>query len=264
VGRTPTHPRPPIVAVARNPSNARRFDGTRPTQPPPPARPPASRRSPPPRPAGRAERAPEPRHRRPAPPRPVPAAQDRRSGHCRPAGRTPRRQPRPAAGPHGRDHQDHAPASHGQQDPRRRTAARARKTEPGPKARRSSAKPQARQAGQPTGVRPESGTPQIKNGHKAQTVAGQYRGSDVPGFRIISVTSLTRDYPGTVTGLRNHLTNRTVAPPSSPRRLLGPGRRRSEAGWAAVRLIRSRSAARRWPGRADGRPGRPPRARSRR
>src|ERR1039458_10422528 len=80
-----------------------------------------------------------------------------------------------------------------------------------PKARHSTGKLQARQAAPASGVRPESGTPVRKIGHKTHTGTIQFPHSERPNIRITFVTCLYDNCTATVRPSRNHLTNVVLA-----------------------------------------------------
>src|ERR1035441_3728827 len=80
-----------------------------------------------------------------------------------------------------------------------------------PKARHSTGKLQARQAPPASGVRPESGTPVRKIGHKTHTGTIQLPHGERPNIRITVVTCLYGHCTATVRPSRNHLTNVVLA-----------------------------------------------------
>jgi hypothetical protein len=127
-----------------------------------------------------------------------------------PGGARPAQGRQPAAGPHPRDHSGHPRRIVASKTPA--TAPRTRHERPArPKARHSPAKPQARQAAPVIGVRPESGTPIQKNGHKAHTRTKQFPYSERLNIRITIVTCLYVCCPAAVRPSRNHLTNVVLA-----------------------------------------------------
>ena len=149
-----------------------RLDRTRPTTADGPQWPAPQPRKPAAPQARQARRGPSQAAAGPAPPPPQPAT---RAGERQ-----------PAAGPH-------------RQDPGRRTSASRPVTQTRPKARRRTAKPQARQPAPVTGVRPESGTPAQKTGHQSP-----YRHQAVTAQRTGAYSKNSRDVP--VRPLSGHCT----------------------------------------------------------